>query len=129
MTSFHLLPSSTKSRWMIKKFQKYLYLVIEWPLLYLDSFLSTKKSKWLLFYWYCLKNERFWYYNWIWRICSFLGKVSCTDEEKPVIQWALNLLWKDEGFSQPVNGVAAQTYFSDMFLPEVKRELPSKFFH
>merc|ERR1712156_394394 len=47
-----------------------------------------------------------------------------TDEEKLVIQWALNLLWKDEGFSQPVNGVAAQTYFSAMFLPEVKRELP-----
>ena len=62
-------------------------------------------------------------------VCSFLRKVSCTDEEKPVIQWALNLLWKDEGFSQPENGIEAQTYFSAMFLPEVKRELPSKPFH
>jgi len=42
-------------------------------------------------------------------------------EEKSVIRWALNHLWKD---SEPENDVPGQSYFSEMFLPDVKKDLP-----
>ena len=47
-------------------------------------------------------------------------------EERPVIEWALEVLWKDQDLSNQKDGFPAQTYFSQMFLPDVRRDLPSK---
>ena len=49
-----------------------------------------------------------------------------SEEEKPVIEWALELLWKDQDHSHQKDGFPAQTDFSHMFLPDVQRDLPSK---
>ena len=49
-----------------------------------------------------------------------------TEEEKSVIEWALEVLWKDQDHSNQKDGFSSQTDFSQMFLPDVKRDLPSK---
>ena len=47
-----------------------------------------------------------------------------TDEEKPVIEWALELLWKDN-HENAAGEIPAQMYFSEMFSPGIRKELPS----
>ena len=49
-----------------------------------------------------------------------------TEEEKSVIEWALEVLWKDQDHSHQKDGFSSQTDFSQMFLPDVRRDLPSK---
>ena len=49
-----------------------------------------------------------------------------TDAEKPVIHWALELLWKDKTEMHEKDEFTAQTHFSQMFVPNIRKELPSK---